>query len=527
MFKLLIVDDEPLEREGLQAMIERSLPNMYEFYQAENGKTAIDLVNQLSPDILLIDIKMPGMSGLDAIREIKKWQPDIKVAMISAFDFFHYAKEAISLGVKEYLVKPTERQVIVDLMNRLSEEIVKERKQRKKQIETMDRISIITPAAETELALMLMKDHTPGFKIEPLLQLIIPNFQSGYAVTCIIPFSLDAEKNSQQKEHHQIKCIEKISHMIKHSSQTIVGPLMGNQMTFFVLSENSMSSMEYRKEATEIAQRLINKIKNLMDINASIGIGPIKQDISQFKDSYSLSLLATNKIGVSRFCFYDQLEEYNRTSENNMPDYQKIVNAIKNEELNDIIHLLNFLKRLAPNKQKQAILELDTLIRWHIYEKNFPIQIMDLETDLSFEKLFRRLTDNLESLRLILKAEKNSFKSKNTIDHAKQFIEKNYMKELTLEQVANEMNLSPFYFSKLFKQETNETFIDYVTKKRIEKAKTLILNMKMSLKEVCFTVGYHDPAYFTRVFKKIVRYTPSEYRKQFISSNDKKVQGDS
>jgi two-component system response regulator YesN len=100
----------------------------------------------------------------------------------------------------------------------------------------------------------------------------------------------------------------------------------------------------------------------------------------------------------------------------------------------------------------------------------------------------------------------------NVVDRAAVYIVERYQEELSLEEVAEHVHLNPHYFSKVFKQQTGETFIDYVTRLRIDKAKALILDGQFSLKEVCYMVGYKDPNYFSRVFKKVTGVTPTEYR---------------
>lgn len=508
MLKLLIVDDEALEREGLQMMIERSMPGAFEIYQADHSRSAIDLTDRLSIDIVLIDIKMPGMSGLDAIHVIKKRHSEIKVVMITAYDYFEYAKEAISLGVKEYITKPAERKFIIDLMQKLSNEIEEERRQREQQLHTMDQISMILPAAETELALVLMNDHMPGFMADPLLHLLVPTFYFGYAVTCIIS-SGSIEQDTHEREIQPKKCIEKITHLLKSFARTINGPLIGNRMTFFVLSDMPVTPAEYRKEATDIAQKLIGKIKQDCSAHAAIGIGSLKHERSQLRESYSSSLLAAMGGGPGRFCFYDQLPESNDKSINWMDKYRAVIKELESGNAEDVGKLLDFLQDIPAGDRKQSILELGILMDWHFYETES--QLMKFGADLPEEELWNRLKGKIQTISQAIEA-KRTEKSRNQIDQIKIFLQENFMKELTLERAAREAGLSQHYFSKMFKQETGATFIDYVTKIRIEKAKQLIKNPKRSLKEVCFEVGYHDPAYFSRVFKKLVGCTPREYR---------------
>jgi two-component system response regulator YesN len=431
MLKLLIVDDEAIEREGLQLIIERSLPGMFDIYESDHGRGAIEQSDKLSPDILIIDIKMPGMSGLDAIREVRKRHLTMKIVLMTAYDFFDYAKQAISLGVSEYVMKPAERQAFVDLLRRLGMEIMQERTVREQQLVTIDTISMLLPAAETELALMLMNDHVPGFAMEPLFHQLAPSYHCGYAMTCVIsPDSLNISK-----------CIEKITHLAKAHATAIIGPFIGGRLTLFVVYDHLLSYAEYRQSATDLAKRLLNKMKSDLGADTTIGVGTLEEQLDRLSESYVSSFIAASHVGSSRFCFHDQIRPSTETNGSSMADFRE--------------------NRMNPGMKVQA--------------------------------------ERFDG-------------AKNQVESAKKYIEVHYMKEITLEQAARQGNLSPYYFSKLFKQETGDTFIDYVTKLRIDKAKRMMTDPQLTLKEICFGVGYNDPAYFTRVFKKLTGSTPSEYR---------------
>ncbi len=113
MYRLMIADDEALEREGLEWIVQRMMPGTFQVIHAENGRTAIERAEEHRPHIVMMDVNMPGIQGLAAIREIKERLPDTKFVLVTAYDYFAYAKEALSLGVKEYIVKPAKREQLV------------------------------------------------------------------------------------------------------------------------------------------------------------------------------------------------------------------------------------------------------------------------------------------------------------------------------------------------------------------------------------------------------------------------------
>lgn len=126
MLKLLIVDDEQVEREGLQAILQKGFPSC-QFMQAKNGARAIETASEWQPDLILMDIKMPGVNGIEAIEKISVFLPSAKFIMVTAYDTFDYARQAIKLGVKDYLLKPSKASEITTTIGKVIEEIMREK----------------------------------------------------------------------------------------------------------------------------------------------------------------------------------------------------------------------------------------------------------------------------------------------------------------------------------------------------------------------------------------------------------------
>ncbi|MCH1626154.1 response regulator [Fredinandcohnia sp. SECRCQ15] len=269
--KVIIVDDEVLERRALSSIISNEFSEIEVIGEAPNGRIAIEMAQEHRPHMMLMDIKMPGIDGVEAVREIKKTYPDIKFIMVSAFNTFEYAKEVMLQGVKEYILKPSRKEDIIESVQRVLTEIKEEKK-----------------------------------------------------------------KMDQQEDLHK-------------------------------------------------------QMKRLIALSPKEGlasIGMVEPNVDIWKDNHT-----------------------------------------------------------------KAIME-----------------------------------------------------------KAKSYIEDNFRESLTLEEVAEHVELSPFYFSKLFKDRFGVTFIDFVTTVRMNYAMKEMADATKSLKEICYTIGYKDPNYFSRVFKKHTGFTPTEYR---------------
>ncbi|GMB08048.1 helix-turn-helix domain-containing protein [Thermolongibacillus altinsuensis] len=409
MYKILIADDEPLEREGLQLMIERMLPDQFTFLYAEHGRSAIQQVEQYQPHIVFMDIKMPGIHGLEAIAEIRKKYADIKIVILTAYDYFMYAKEAISLGVDEYLLKPVKKEQIVSVLEKLTDKLAVEKKAREAELETREKLAQLYALSEATFTLFLMErmDELDANQVIPI------EIEKGFALVIQFETLTEAEKT---------QTVERVKHDVKRMRNCLCSPLIDQQIAIFFQTPD-----EVNEKTIPFAQMLLKQLEKTLQRRLKIGIGTIQQGTDGLKRSYKEAALA----------LYYQ------------PSFSRV----------------------------QHICDVPLTVR----------------------------TDEMKTIKP---------KRQTIIEQVEAFLQENYHCDLSLEEVAQSVHLTPYYFSKIFKKHTGQTFIDYLTNLRIEKAKQLLRDERLNVKEICYDVGYKDPNYFSRVFKKITNMTPKEYRQQ-------------
>lgn len=439
MYRILIADDEALEREGMRWIIERMLSVPFEIIEAENGKEALQKAQIFKPHIIFMDIRMPGIDGLTALKTISQQLPSSKMVLLTAYEYFDYAREAIKLGVKDYLIKPAKRTEITALIERLIEELDAELQQEQQKQSTTEQLNQLIPLVKTELALGFMSDNMLDEDIHHLVDSLQLHLQQVCSLVIALPHSY-----MQRKELYQIITSEADGMIAPY--QYVASTIFNDHMSIFVMSQHENDTSALLAFMQQLAKQLTltNKYTSSYTYSIFIGIGNPHHDIAGARRSYFEAVFASTSAN----------ETYPIT-------------------------LFKGIEQAGSQPLMQTANES-----------------------------YRYVQAAIEQIR-----QEREHQTFTMIDSAIQYIHQNYNRgELSLEEVAEHVHLNPYYFSKVFKQQTDATFIDYVTNYRIDQAKEWMLKKELSLKEICYLVGYNDPNYFSRVFKKVTGQTPSEYR---------------
>lgn len=445
MYRLLIADDEALEREGLEWIVQNMLPGQFEVIHAENGRTSIERAEEHRPHIVLMDVNMPGIQGLDALREIKRLLPDMKMVLVTAYDYFSYAKEALTLGVKEYIVKPARREQVVQILQQLVDELEQERLKRAEDLQLRDRVSQLQPLVENELALMFMVDQVTG-ATAPLLSEWL-GFPLDQGCSVVIAFSELVYSQDKKKIYDTVRSFAK-SHF---AGPSLISSFIDRHMAVFLSKTVAVQDPDWQSTLRQYGEKLCALTERQLSLTASIGIGSTHSNVEGLRKSYFEAVFASTYFEEGgKVCLFEDVTKLSGGSALNNPGEQR-------ESAEHRSYVLSALQRIREEREEQTI---------------------------------------------------------HVLDKAKSYIESKFTEDISLEEVADVVHLNPHYFSKVFKQHIGETFIDFLTRLRIEKAKELMASNELSLKEVCFEVGYKDPNYFSRVFKRVTGMTPTEYRGQ-------------
>ncbi|WP_226036637.1 response regulator [Aquibacillus saliphilus] len=506
MIKLLIVDDEQVERDALQAILEKNFSDLV-VKQARNGRIAIEAAAEFQPDLVLMDIKMPGISGLEAIKKINLDYPTIKFIMVTAYATFDYAHSAMKLGVVDYMVKPSKVSDIVDTMDKVLNQIEQEQKsleEDKHQQHTMQKAMSVF---ETDVVTQLLFDHVHEVHLNELVEMLDMQItKEKFIMNLLLPLGSEVYYSA-------------IREKVRKAGSGWVGALYGRQLPIIVFRKKDQS---YRAQATFLAREILTLAKPDGDAGWFIGIGNVYSSLNQIRQSYQESLIATRDMLLPvKYRFYDDLPSLvpgfdEQTSKQYQQQFFDLIRNGQWKEMNtSITTLINHYEQDGTNilQTQQHLMELLFLVSQVLSEMGVELDspIYSFQST-DYRQLRAETSHLLERLQLSYQ-DRHANLEEDTIEHIKQYIIEHAHQNISLDAIGKEVGLSPIYISKIFKEQLGINYINFLTECRIEKAKKLMRDPDKSLKAITFEVGYHDPNYFSKVFKKLCHVSPTEYRK--------------
>ncbi len=528
MYRLLIADDEGIMLESLKSMISRQYGDEVEIETAKTGRSAIEQAEYFRPDIILMDIQMPGINGIAALREIRSFNQTALFYIISAYDKFDYAKEAIDLGVERYLTKPVSKKVILDLMEEATRKVNSKRRARSDQLKVQEKLETIIPVVENGFIsnLLLSGDMAAASYYQQLLDV-----KEEYA--CAVVFRFGDGGNGEQRMNsvkESVKAQEyysEIRAVIKSYCRCLVGGMMADSVvTAFPLSHDQL---EYEERVDLINQihRLVERLEERLPLRFRAGIGRART-FQDLRASYQEALIALQEGKGSVVHTNDIITRGVYEGDFPITLEKELFAAFDRGDVEtmrvEANRFFDWMLQHYPDSRDNIRLKVLEFVLWaerdafhegainYGFEKrsSYLTEVMKLEDYDRLREWF--LTKMEEPCRLI--ATRKQSQTQSVTDRAMQYIQENYGRELSLDEVSRAVNVSPYYFSKLFKEEAGENFIDFLTRVRMDHAKELLRDETLSIKEIGFRVGYTDPNYFSRIFKKQTNMTPREWRER-------------
>ncbi len=516
LLKIMIVDDEQLERDAIEMMIKREYGDKVKLVKAKNGREAISFVGEFQPHIVFMDIKMPGIDGVEAVRTIKSYHPNIRFIMLSAFDTFNYARDVMQQGVKEYLLKPGRKKEILAALTRVSTELEIEREEAAKKDHVQAKLAKAVHLLEGEWMNAILMNQVTEFSPAEWSELLGFQTTTGYAIVFKFPNQLDRFNEMVQWIKQKVKSTL--------PGEALIGVRDECYLPCFLFSDSLQEKDKQLKAKLQpMLRNLLHEFNQRFGVAVCIGIGRPYKEAEHFVASYREALHTVRDLDVEQdvtYAFYHEGRSANVPRHDRTQEQESIViNAINNGDFTRAMKELDvYVEMISVEPTSTYVQKLNELflVAERILQNNgivlssYTYICAEDEyeaTNLAREKL-RKLSEHVLEWRALHGGDR--------LEQVKQYIRAHFHKQLTLEEAAEHVELSPYYVSKLFKDKSGMTFIDYVTEVRIDEAKREMLDASKSLKEICFNVGYKDPNYFSRVFKRKAGLSPSQYREKLL-----------
>ena len=496
-YKILVVDDEILIRQGIIHYVDWESNGYQIVGEAANGEEAIEKIEQLEPHILLTDIVMPKMDGIELIQFVKKFYPSIMILVLSSYDEFDYVRQTFQLGVADYILKPKlNEQEVLSILNRHV------RKHRK------------------------IQQEKTSLSIEEVLGKML----QGYATV------RESIYLSEKLEGNQLLLIEiftKPGSKLFLTENKLTAWIERRQLPIHVCglstSENGKLFLLYGKDA-ELLHEIAIELEKVDQVD-KITIGEPFSNVEQMKSERE-KLEAAKK-----FHFY--MPEKQMIHTNQLPQPKELTSTFDFHHFIHLLHQRQFEPAIAYTQQfldeitegfGMDILEFQSWLGNVCFNLIVHIHPSDLATNpletqkYDYIKRINTAFDVREALlvyeELLMEARDLLWKYDNhptVIEQIQQYIEKNYNQPLTLESLAKLFHFHPSYLSSYFSKHTKLGVNEYLHQVRITRAKELLKNGRLSVSSISEKVGYSDPSYFTKVFKKNVGISPRIYRKRYVS----------
>ena len=537
MHKLLIVDDEALVREAIQEEMNWEQMGFVCIGACEDGVEALEFIAREQPDVVLTDIGMPFMDGIELTQELSTRYPDIKVILLTGYDNFEYARQAVKMHVTDYILKPITAAEMEKIMCQLGEQLDKEHTHKRDYEQLKQQLNESMPLLKERFLERMVTSPMMTKQTREGCHYYTIHWSGSWLLEMAIDVDeFDGEQPPSSSDQ------ELFRFAIFNIAQEVMKPYAGvetfrdrENRVLIILSSDDQE--ELRDMADRTAEQIQGAILNYLPLKCSIGIGQACMDDNQIGLIHRTALAALDYrfvLGNNSILRITDMERYRRPQLLSVVIWEnELITRLKTgvpQEMEAWIDKLfaTFREQRFPIDvcilylQRFGISLLHTLYEMgrdidHVFGgAAYPMdEIKQLATLAEMEQWVRSLCDRV----IILIRSTREDHSMMQVGKAMAFVRTHYMDpELSLKTVCKHVAISTSYFSTMFKSVTGKTFVEYMIEERMEKAKELLKLTELRSYEIAYGVGYRDPQYFSSAFKKVVGCTPKEFRSKTLES---------
>ncbi len=531
MLKVFLAEDEFIIREGIKNNIDWQAHG-YEFCgEASDGELAFPLIQKTRPDILITDIKMPFVDGLALSRLVKKELPETEIIILSGYEEFDYAKEAIQIGVARYLLKPINGETLLQEIDSVAEIILgkqKEKEIREKYQKEMEENSL---RDQMDLFQHLV---TGDCSMEELLsvadKLDLKIMAPWYSIVLL---KIQSMKHDYEEYSGSIVVVDERIAKLAEPEHVLVFDRALEGRAFLFKADSEEELLAYQKEYLGDVKEVLSGYANLRYFG---GIGTPVNRLREIPASFEdASHAFAHRYLVAESCILDssllmqegaaEQEDFRISAVNpEQIDRAKMQEFLRTGDLDEVIYFVDeFFGKLDGGAMKSRIfrqyITMDAYFSIVDFLKGLGLQKDEIEAPdqdssiLQDEKSAMDYIVRIMDKALVLREKRASSRYEDVVSEVIHYIEDNYaQEELSLNLLASHVNFSPNHLSMIFSQQTGQTLIRYLTDYRMNRAKELLRCSSKKSSVISMEVGYKDPHYFSYLFKKTQGMTPTQYR---------------
>lgn len=536
--KVFLVEDEMVIRRGIKNSIDWEKEGYIFCGEASDGELAYPMIIKEKPDILITDIRMPFMDGLELCKLVKKELPNIKILILSGYDEFDYAKEAIRLGVTEYLLKPISSGKLLEALNGVSESIRREKEDKDLVRKYMEEMRENTEHEKQKFFEQMIAGNLSMADALETGKKYEMNLSAGMYNLLLFRFTLGEENRKSGELLGEAEyAIEKLTERLEYVFEFQRGV---EGWAFLLMADNEEQMSERVKELSKDLEEIM---KNYSTIAYFGGIGQPVARLRELEESFreaERALAARFTMELNRIISVedirmaqnvDTLDDIEITSfgeiEKTRTMLEKFLNNGAEDEIDEFVDV--YINELPEENLKSVLMRQYIIMDAYIVMMSFCEKIEGIEGEMQAQseelknsmKTIQTLEEIKNYIRMLLKkiiGVRDTISGRrysDIIEIAKDQIRKTYMSdEISLNTIAAEVGMSPSYFSSIFSKEMGKTFVEYLTEIRMDRAKELLMCSSMKTSEIGYEVGYKDPHYFSYIFKKTQNCTPKEFRER-------------
>ena len=521
-YKVFFVEDEIITREGIRDNVDWQASGFEFCGEASDGEMALPLLRAAQPDVLITDIKMPFMDGLQLSKIIRERMPRVKIIILSGHDEFEYAQKAIGLGITDYLLKPVTVQKLQTVLQKLTVQLDQERKEQDNLKKLREEVEDNRATRREKLLFNLVVGAVSPMDAIEKGQLLGLDLSARHYLVVVVKIELG--DRTEQYDHDEYQQIQRVlTGLAEKNPDIFVLKRDWGDLTLIMKG----STTEYLEEERDLLLEEIRRVLAKTRYQLTIGVGASKDRIADIRQSFVEALMniqnpiRENGSGLNQAVERTELLKMDKSA---IDDYLRFGSK---DQFDGFFN--TYIGPLGETTLKSTLIKnyifVDTILATvklvnelgGEIDKVIP-ELNSIETILSNVKSVEQLREQafkILSVGLAYRDSRPNGQHQNLIRQAKEYMEQHYTDpELTLNDVAAYANLSPSHFSSVFSQETSQTFKEFLTGIRINKAKELLRMTAMRSADIAYQVGYNDPHYFSSVFKKNTGLSPIEFRSQ-------------